>query len=371
MKKYLSILLLIALSTITHAQTPTPIGSPNNTVQAKGGFKIDSAFQLPIVDTANPFIKGVTAVGQLGRNSLNGALVFRTSTGWSQPGTGSGSVTSFSAGTLSPIFTTSVATATTTPALSFTLSTAAARTVLCNSTNGTAAPVYSKIDLPNMTFGNLPVSQLNTGTSASASTFWRGDGTWAAPTVSSLAIGTTITGGTNGLMLFQISGVLSQATLVSSDGFNLFLSTQPPGNNSTIAATTAYVDNAGITTTRLTLSSAQIKALNSTPLQIVPAPGAGKYIQFISGALDYTYGTATYVSNAIIIYETSSFTLASRTDGFTATSSSIRTIYPASAAGQGGINVDNAALMLSVIVADPTVGDGTAVLTVITKTITR
>lgn len=57
-------------------------------------------------------------------------------------GGGSGTVTNFSAGNLSPLFTTSVADATTTPALTFSLSNAATNTYFGNNTGSPASPAF-------------------------------------------------------------------------------------------------------------------------------------------------------------------------------------------------------------------------------------
>ena len=71
---------------------------------------------------------------------------------WETPSGGGGSVTSFSSGNLSPLFTTSVATPTTTPALSFSLNTQNANTVFAGPTSGgAAAPTFRALvaaDLP-------------------------------------------------------------------------------------------------------------------------------------------------------------------------------------------------------------------------------
>lgn len=77
-------------------------------------------------------------------------------------GGGSGTVTNFTSGNLSPLFTTSVATSTTTPALSFSLSNAPAFSVFGNFSNSTAAPSFN-------------------ASGGGTTNFLRADGTWSVP----------------------------------------------------------------------------------------------------------------------------------------------------------------------------------------------
>lgn len=87
---------------------------------------------------------------------------------FSVPQSGGGTVTNFSAGDLSPLFTTTEANTTTTPALSFVLSNAGANTYFGNATGSSAAPSYTnagaltKVDDTNvtLTLGGNPATSL-------------------------------------------------------------------------------------------------------------------------------------------------------------------------------------------------------------------
>lgn len=216
----------------TIAQVKTDLGLPQTTITGNAGTATalatgrtisltgDVAYTSPSFDGTGNVTASSTVNKILGNTVPANASGVLTNNGsgtltWAASG-GTGTVTTFSAGNLSPLFTSSVANATTAPALTFALSNAAAHTYFGNATGSTGPPSFSALVPGDLSFIDI-------------------DGTLAANSDSRLASQKAV----NTKIATDIAAAALGAFGVGTDGFVTGSST----SNSLLTGGNTYVTN--------------------------------------------------------------------------------------------------------------------------------
>ena len=110
---------------------------------------------------------------------------------------------------------------------------------------------------------------------------------------------------------------------------------------------------------KLTIATADVLHLNTTPIEIVSAPGAGYAIEVISASMKMVYNTATYATNTSLELITAGATNSQASTVIKNSASTIRRFADATTLGSATATqlVENAALNVTVASGDPDSGD--------------
>jgi hypothetical protein len=166
------------------------------------------------------------------------------------------------------------------------------------------------------------------------------------------------TGTHNGGDIFLVGGDQTHAT-TGGDGGDVFISpgdstsgdwgklyfAKTTGDPSLASETTTGVDERGAViydpstgivqympfTKRVTLTQSQIQSLNTTPIEVIPAPGTGKFVQIIAASVHYDFATSAFSGGTylrLVHGATSVYPLRTSASFIQDTSDRFETMYP-------------------------------------------
>jgi hypothetical protein len=147
--------------------------------------------------------------------------------------------------------------------------------------NAAGAPTFGAVSLTADVSGNLPVTNLNSGTGATSSTFWRGDATWASVSAGA--------GGSTTQVQYNNGGAIAGISGFTSDGTRVTASTTIG-----VGGATPSTSGSGITFPATTSISADANTLDDYE--------RGTWTPSIGGTATYTTQSGSYVKIGRLVY---------------------------------------------------------------------
>jgi len=121
----------------------------------------------------------------------------------------------------------------------------------------------------------------------------------------------------------------------------------------------------------LTIASADVLQLNSTPLTIVAAQGAGTAIEVISASVKIAFGSVAYATNTSLVIGSGGNSHYLEIDCLAATVSTMRKFADVEVTSNTATSiVENSGAGISVFSGDPTAGDSDITVYVLYRVIT-